>query len=172
MIASYLLQWQILIINTNKSTDASHPLSGPRFSQLLISFRPAPSQSIRISSSPSNQPQPRNPADLLDNMTHFTTPTLAHFIALLSHPAAHFPPSNTSLIIVDSLSTLIANAYPRPFDLASAPKKHDGTSLTLHHFLTSSLSFSHPTFRLSHSFNSKILSISFHQTPFHPGIHH
>ncbi|KAL5117103.1 hypothetical protein ACEQ8H_004928 [Pleosporales sp. CAS-2024a] len=44
---------------------------------------------------------------------HFVAPTLAHLLALFMHPPASFPPKDTSLVVVDSLSTLIENAYPR-----------------------------------------------------------
>lgn len=44
---------------------------------------------------------------------HIATPMLAHLIALFMHPHASFPPKETSLVIIDSLSTLIDNSYPR-----------------------------------------------------------
>ena len=48
----------------------------------------------------------------LEAFHHFTTPTLPHLLALLSHPTLDFPPSNTGLIIVDDLSTLFSLSYP------------------------------------------------------------
>ncbi|KAG8531778.1 uncharacterized protein KY384_003414 [Bacidia gigantensis] len=48
-----------------------------------------------------------------DGLHHFTTPTLAHLMALLAHPTDYFPPANTSLIVIDSLSELVALAFPR-----------------------------------------------------------
>ncbi|KAF7914668.1 uncharacterized protein EAF01_001074 [Botrytis porri] len=88
--------------------DASHPLSGPRFSQILQNF-------------PS--PEPLNDDTLLSNFNHFTTPTLSHLLALLTHTTQNFPPEDTSLIIIDSFSTLIDSAFPRNADSTSTPKK-------------------------------------------------
>lgn len=47
------------------------------------------------------------------NFHHFRTPTLSHLLALLLHPAADFPLPNTALIVIDSISTLLALAFPR-----------------------------------------------------------
>ena len=47
---------------------------------------------------------------------HYTVPTLAHLLALFMHPPSPFPPPTTSLIVIDSLSTLFDNAYPRHAD--------------------------------------------------------
>jgi len=104
-------------------SDASHPLSGPRLSQILTSFKPSTPPSSSISSSP---PQPPALSDLLDNLTHFSTPTLAHLIALLSHHTPNHPAHNTSLIIIDSLLTLISNAFPRTVDSPATPRKPGG----------------------------------------------
>lgn len=49
----------------------------------------------------------------IQNLTHFALPTLAHLIALLAHPSDSFPPSNTSLLVVDNISTLFALAFPK-----------------------------------------------------------
>ncbi|EKD19757.1 uncharacterized protein L3040_001897 [Drepanopeziza brunnea f. sp. 'multigermtubi'] len=92
--------------------DASHPVSGPRLSQVLTSHH-----------SPSSQPPTLS--SLLTNLTHFTVPSLAHLLALLCHPAPNNPPQSTSLIIIDSFSTLITNAFPRNADAKpkTTPKK-------------------------------------------------
>lgn len=58
----------------------------------------------------------RSMGDLLDKFHHFTCPTLPHLLALLTHPSPSFPPQNTSLIIVDSISALFAAAFPRAVD--------------------------------------------------------
>jgi hypothetical protein len=60
---------------------------------------------------------------IVKNLIHFVTPTLPHFIALLCHPSPSFPSQNTNLIIIDSLSTLIASAYPKTIDNNSTPRK-------------------------------------------------
>ena len=56
-------------------------------------------------SQPASQPE--------ENLCHFYTPTLPHLLALLAHPSESFPPRNTSLIVIDSVSSLFALAYPR-----------------------------------------------------------
>jgi hypothetical protein len=73
--------------------------------------------------------QPLSPAEppsvsgLLMNLSHFTTPTLPHLIALLCYTTPSFPSQNTSLIIIDSLSVLIASAYPRTLDKVFTARK-------------------------------------------------
>ena len=49
----------------------------------------------------------------IKNLTHFALPTLPHLMALLAHPSDAFPPSNTSLLVVDNISTLFALAFPK-----------------------------------------------------------
>lgn len=49
----------------------------------------------------------------LDNLVHFSCPTLAHFIALLCRPTLSSVPSGTALVVIDSLSALINHAFPR-----------------------------------------------------------
>jgi hypothetical protein len=56
------------------------------------------------------------PDALLSHFHHLAASTLAHLLALFMHPPASFPHSDTSLVVVDSLSTLIDNAYPRNTD--------------------------------------------------------
>jgi hypothetical protein len=43
------------------------------------------------------------------------------------HPPPSFPPPNTSLIVIDSLSTLLDNAYPRNVDDRASRSKSDQT---------------------------------------------
>ncbi|ATZ58055.1 hypothetical protein BCIN_15g05250 [Botrytis cinerea B05.10] len=59
----------------------------------------------------------------ISNFNHFTTPTLSHLLALLTYTTQNFPPENTSLIIIDSFSTLIDSAFPRNAVSTSTPKK-------------------------------------------------
>jgi hypothetical protein len=57
---------------------------------------------------------------------HYTiAPTLAHVLALFVHPPAAFPPQDTSLIVIDSLATLVDNAYPRHTDDRIAKNRTD-----------------------------------------------
>ena len=109
-----------ILPNTDSFPDASHPLPGPRFSQILSSFKPTTPQ---INDPVSSPPLPRTTSGLSDGLIHFSTPTLAHLIALLTHPTTVFPPPRTSLIIVDSFSTLISNAFPRNVDSTATPRK-------------------------------------------------
>ncbi|CAD6453391.1 7d6665dd-aa63-411c-8730-33229f84269d [Sclerotinia trifoliorum] len=88
--------------------DASHPISGPRFSQILQTF---------------SSSEPSTFHGLLKKFHHFSTPTLSHLLALLTHTTSNFPPQNTSLIVVDSFSTLIDSAFPRNVDSTSTPKR-------------------------------------------------
>jgi hypothetical protein len=103
---------------TDHITDAGHTLPGPRLTTVLSSPRLSNDQDVA-----SSPVEPRSTTDLLGILTHFTTPTLPHLIALLCHTKASFPPQNTSLIVIDSLSTLITSAYPRTLDNFSTPRK-------------------------------------------------
>ncbi|CAG8951989.1 hypothetical protein HYFRA_00000724 [Hymenoscyphus fraxineus] len=97
--------------------DASHPLPALRFLHIL--------QSIQATKSASQAPpsEPLNPTDLLEKLIHFSTPTLAHLLALFSNPSDNNPPQNTGLIIIDSFSTLMGTAFPRTAEPPAAPKK-------------------------------------------------
>ncbi|KAG4428584.1 hypothetical protein IFR05_015935, partial [Cadophora sp. M221] len=94
--------------------DASHPISGSRLTQIL-DLHQTPATSSKYSG-----PAP------LSNLTHFSTPSLAHLLALLTHPTPSNPPPNTSLIVIDSFSTLISNAFPRSSDANSAMPRKPG----------------------------------------------
>lgn len=61
--------------------------------------------------------------ELLDNLTHYKTLSLPHLAALVCQSASVFPPPNTSLIIIDSLSSLIAGAFARVADNVVTPAK-------------------------------------------------
>jgi len=56
---------------------------------------------------------------------HYTTPTLPHLLALFLHPAQSFPPPDTALIVIDSISTLFDLAFHRTFAYAVSSKKSD-----------------------------------------------
>lgn len=64
---------------------------------------------------PEDTPQV-TPEQLRSHFHHIAAATLAHILALFAHPPSSFPQVNTTLIVVDSLSTLIDNAYPRNTD--------------------------------------------------------
>lgn len=104
----------VRVHNAHEKSDATQKIPGPRFAQILTSFKPIHS----------SQGSPESSlASLLSRYTHFSTPTLAHLIALLSHFTSHRPPTNTSLIVIDSLSTLITAAFSREIDLLSTESK-------------------------------------------------
>ena len=90
------------ITNENFS-DASYVLVGLNLKSFCSKFSISERQSARNV----------EPDDCLDNFHHFTTPTLPHLLALLTHQAPSFPPQNTSLLVIDSISTLFALAFPK-----------------------------------------------------------
>lgn len=53
------------------------------------------------------------PFEPLEKLVHFSSPSLAHFIALLCRPTPSSLPSDTALIVVDSFSALINHAFPK-----------------------------------------------------------
>jgi hypothetical protein len=56
---------------------------------------------------------------------HYVTPTLPHLLALILHPPQLFPPKATSLLVIDSISTVIGDAYPRQPGFATPAAKND-----------------------------------------------
>ncbi|TPX22503.1 hypothetical protein DIZ76_014375 [Coccidioides immitis] len=48
---------------------------------------------------------------LLQRLLHFHPLSLAHLVALVSHPPRGFPPENTGLIVIDSISCLFAAEF-------------------------------------------------------------
>ncbi|KAF1945018.1 P-loop containing nucleoside triphosphate hydrolase protein [Clathrospora elynae] len=73
---------------------------------------------------PSSPPEAA-PDDVRSHFHYMAAPTLAHLLALFVHAPASFPPHNTSLVVIDSLATLIDNAYPRNIDDRLAKNKTD-----------------------------------------------
>jgi hypothetical protein len=107
--------WTFHVLTT---LDAAHPLPRPRLKEVLSSVKP-PGDADQ----PSSSVEPPMTSSLLKNLNHFTTPTLPHLIALLCHTIPSFPSQNTSLIIIDSLSVLVASAYPRTLDIVPTARK-------------------------------------------------
>lgn len=54
------------------------------------------------------------------NLTKYTTPTLPHLLALFLHPMHNFPPPDTALIVIDSISAVFDIA----FHTTAASKPH------------------------------------------------
>lgn len=55
----------------------------------------------------------------LENIIYFRTPTLPHLLALLMRPPRTFPPENTSLLVIDSVSALFPAYFPNAAELKS-----------------------------------------------------
>ncbi|KAG0135011.1 P-loop containing nucleoside triphosphate hydrolase protein [Tuber indicum] len=53
-----------------------------------------------------------DPRELFPNLQTIRTPTLAHLLTLVVHPLPTFPPENTSLIVIDNVSTPFTAAFP------------------------------------------------------------
>jgi hypothetical protein len=92
-----------------------------RLDEMLSSHHDAPQQKPGAESTP---PETR-PDEMRSRFHYSAAPTLAHLLALFLHAPAAFPPKNTSLVVVDSLATLVDNAYPRNTDLQLAKNKTD-----------------------------------------------
>ncbi|KAI9704731.1 MAG: hypothetical protein M1836_006511 [Candelina mexicana] len=88
--------------------DAASSLVGPRFKEILLGFKLPDDREP-----PSSPPADRSMDDILSKFNYFTTPTLPHMLALLFHPSPEFPPSDTALIVIDSISTSFSNAFAR-----------------------------------------------------------
>ncbi|EFR04561.1 hypothetical protein MGYG_07566 [Nannizzia gypsea CBS 118893] len=54
---------------------------------------------------------PSEVQDLLQNLLHLQPTTLAHLLALTSYPMSDFPPPNTGLIVLDSISCLFGSEF-------------------------------------------------------------
>lgn len=71
--------------------------------------------------------KPKSPASTqeptgVQGMVHFTCSSLAHFIALLCRPTASCIPQKSSLVVIDSLSALVNQTYPRNQEARNGPK--------------------------------------------------
>ena len=93
--------------------DAAAPLVPQRFNDVFFASTDSdPRASGTVVASPSNV----SLDELQSHLHHYTCPTLAHLLALFVRPPSSFPPPNTALVVIDSLSTLFDNAYPRNAD--------------------------------------------------------
>ncbi|KAF2113353.1 P-loop containing nucleoside triphosphate hydrolase protein [Lophiotrema nucula] len=93
--------------------DAAAPVVPQRFNDVLFAFT---GSDPRGSGTDVASPPKLSPDELQSHLHHCTCPTLAHLLALFVRPPSSFPPPNTGLIVIDSLSTLFDNAYPRNAD--------------------------------------------------------
>ncbi|GAP92814.2 putative RAD55 protein [Rosellinia necatrix] len=83
--------------------DTFHPFCYNRFDE-IVSLSCSPSTGVTA---------PLGASDAIANIVHYSTPSLAHLIALLCKPAASSIPGGTSLIVIDGLSGLINRAFPK-----------------------------------------------------------
>jgi len=88
--------------------DSGKPIVGSRLENVISKFALPFDQEVFSSS-----PQSRCPSELLARLHYFFSPTLPHLLALLAHTSPSFPPKETSLIVVDTVSLLFATAFPR-----------------------------------------------------------
>ena len=106
--------------------DTAHKLSGSRLSDVLRCCQS--SKNVDLHSSP---PLARSVNEVLESFHHFWAPTLPHLLALLCHPSPNFPPERTSLIVVNTISTLFGVSLSRVSesnDTNQTPaKKNDAT---------------------------------------------
>lgn len=89
---------------------ACAPLVAERLRRVLLATHHDSQQENGTSAT---SPQDASLDEIGSHFHHTVAPTLAHLLPLFMRPPASFPPPNTSLVIIDSLSTLIDNAYPR-----------------------------------------------------------
>lgn len=93
------------------TTDGSYQLVGSRLKDFFSDTQKSQNQPTH-GTEPADRPDTR-----LDNFHHFITPTLAHLLVLLTPQATTFPPQGTSLVVVDSVSTLFALAFPKTTEI-------------------------------------------------------
>ncbi|KAI1779632.1 P-loop containing nucleoside triphosphate hydrolase protein [Hypoxylon cercidicola] len=92
--------------------DGFHPVSPDRLRDVITSAQHSSPTSASASSVP----------DQAENLLYFLAPTLAHLIGLICKPTASSIPGNTSLIVIDALSSLVNYAYPKKFEARRTPK--------------------------------------------------
>ncbi|KAI0132263.1 P-loop containing nucleoside triphosphate hydrolase protein [Xylariales sp. AK1849] len=98
--------------------DALRPVSGTRLHGILDDNEaPTPS----VGGIPTKEEQ-------VSNLIHFTCPSLAHFIALLCRPTSSCIPQDASLVVIDSLSALVNQAFPKVREPRNTPKGGLNTS--------------------------------------------
>ena len=98
------------------SADCSNPVAGSRMRDIVLRHsKPGPS-SAPLSS-------PSQDDAILNNICHFFAPTLPHLLALFTHPSPSFPSQNTSLIVIDAVSSLFNQAFPKVIDIPASKEK-------------------------------------------------
>lgn len=88
-------------------------------------FTPSPDGSQDQTGENPKSPSAESLGEVHSRFHYTVAPTLAHVLALFVHPSAAFPPQDTSLVVIDSLATLVDNAYPRHTDDRTAKNRTD-----------------------------------------------
>ncbi|OJD18786.1 hypothetical protein AJ78_01193 [Emergomyces pasteurianus Ep9510] len=88
--------------------DTASPMNPTRFKDILQGDIRATSIS---GNPPDAAPGGNNIGDFLNHLLYFHPPTLAHLLALISHPPKGFPPQETGLIVIDPISSLFTSEY-------------------------------------------------------------
>lgn len=94
-------------------SDATSPFVGSRLVDIYNALPPDAVQARRdaavtVSAGP------------LASVSHYTVPTLPHLLALVVYWGEHQLPQDTILIVIDDLSSLLENAYPRSTQTTSS----------------------------------------------------
>ncbi|OJD25219.1 hypothetical protein ACJ73_03414 [Blastomyces percursus] len=66
--------------------------------------------------------------EILNQLLYFHPPTLAHLLALISHSPKGFPPQETGLIVIDSISSLFTSEYRTKLPPQNRNPKHRTTA--------------------------------------------
>ncbi|PKS07289.1 hypothetical protein jhhlp_005891 [Lomentospora prolificans] len=125
-------------VDTKKSSDidCTYPLCGRRFRDVAEAVRSRKrSDEKLVKGTPDEQQQEQRTAEHESSdhdaelFVHYACASLAHFIALLCRPVTKSLPSNTAVVIVDSLSALLNEAFPKTPDGRSF-KSNKGSGLS------------------------------------------
>jgi hypothetical protein len=81
---------------------------------------------------PGEPTEPQGEDDVGEGFMHYTCATLAHFVALLCRPAANSVPPNTAVVVVDSLTALLNEAFPKAPGGRREIKSGKGMNTTRH----------------------------------------
>lgn len=92
-------------------TDAFHPVCFPRLTAVVGSTLDD------------------DGASPLDRLAHFTCPSLPHFIALLCRPSPTCLPDGTIIVVIDAVSALLNQAFPKSVDSRTIAKGNNGAGV-------------------------------------------
>jgi len=96
--------------------DTGSPLVFKRLNDLLSSDKLV--EGHKQSSSP---PRPRPLEDVLPKFNYIDAKSLPRLLTLFMHPTTVFPSANTSLIVIDDLSSFLLGSFPRTKPKGSVP---------------------------------------------------